>query len=248
MKKTVLFGKTILQFHHREVSNCGITWNKHARDFLILQRLSGMDLNLKTIYVYGYGDWPHFSANDVLITCRNDDVECFCFRLGGNPDDPTPNTPCTVEAPYCPTRLKAVVIEYYDDFLPSDFVDFLTSTRIRSVTFLFPYENPTRERKRAITALKHMVKEKWLQNNYSVREIVFKTPDGRELSGYLPYAYVLATQLERNRACFKKCQTACTILLSKRIAREKQISFEVCKIIASMIWETRGTKLWCPLE
>ena len=86
---------------------------------------------------------------------------------------------------------------------------------------------------------------KVLDNNYSILRIDYSYPEDtiRSNNDLAERKYV-DDIFARNQACFKKCQTACTILLTKRLRKEIRIDRDVCKIIASMIWKTRGMKLW----
>jgi hypothetical protein len=60
------------------------------------------------------------------------------------------------------------------------------------------------------------------------------------------------TQLERNRAAWKQCQDVTILLLG--LVKRKQVMLlslvgrDVMKLIAPLVWLTRGTKVWTPKD
>jgi hypothetical protein len=56
-----------------------------------------------------------------------------------------------------------------------------------------------------------------------------------------------AIWLEQNRIGWKKCREACLILLGLKKRRDRMfnlVAIDVMKIVVSMVWDTRGTKVW----
>jgi hypothetical protein len=96
--------------------------------------------------------------------------------------------------------------------------------------------------------------QNWFEENYSVTRIewiVGEGADGIDASVHLPPVYDFHRSkmdlfLIRNRECRRTCQSVAMIFLANRFKKERLIDPNVCKVIAAMIWETRGTEIWKP--
>lgn len=82
-----------------------------------------------------------------------------------------------------------------------------------------------------------------IDKSFSLLKVSFQREGTKLRSGKAAASREVKNYLSRNRLYLKRCQTAATIFLTKRII-ERQIDPNVYKIIARMVWETRGTKEW----
>jgi hypothetical protein len=89
-----------------------------------------------------------------------------------------------------------------------------------------------------------LVDSKALDNNYSILKIDYIDEGGPvDFVNAIPKVKHLEDIFERNQNCRKRCQMAAIIFIGKVF-----LSKDICRIVAKMIWGTRGTKLWKPKE
>jgi hypothetical protein len=159
---------------------------------------------------------------------------------------------CNIGATPClySFKLDTIVFEYSCCYFPMNFGSVFKLTQVK--TIVVRLGNLTLHITELMKKImRDFLAEMWFEENYSVTLIVWILGEGADASGELPPVYEfyrskMESFLERNRVCRKTCQTVAMIFLAKRLKKERQIDPNVCKVIAEMIWETRGTKIWKP--
>lgn len=147
-------------------------------------------------------------------------------------------------------HLESIDVKFNGNYLPDVMSNLMEATRVRTIRFIL-IDMPVSAYQIAMyTIAITMETKEWLLRNYSVRTITFKHDSRKEeilmQEPYSPAWKEMQNCLERNRNCVKRCQTACTIFLAKKLRKEIRIGRDVCQIITAMIWETRGGSEWKP--
>ena len=198
--------------------------------------------------------WTIKQTYNLILLCRRHKVECL--HIGQLRDKISPFTLYTANVdiehyPVAPSffraNLKAVMIDYMPNslgILPLHFEMLFTHTSVWSIIFIVD-DLPARPRYRYMKrCLEHILSEKWLCNGSNVMEVRFEDP--QEII-YNPPDCVEWTRvkhlLQYNLIMREKCRIATTIFLAGKI-KKKIIGKDVSKLIACMIWSTRGDPLW----
>jgi hypothetical protein len=141
-----------------------------------------MNKSLKTWYLF---QWENDRTNNwsryLVEECPKWDVEQICVRNSSDYNLDTSDTPDTNELSLSTTRLKTFLIEYYEEALPINYHYFFKRIQVQTIIFLVPVCEIDEEVMRIDTALKHVTRERWLEDNDSVTEIIFKNSSGKHI-------------------------------------------------------------------
>jgi hypothetical protein len=154
-------------------------------------------------------------------------------------------------------------IQLYTQAIPHAFPVVMSHSRIKKITWHSTNMNDTHILRLPVTILTEMWHKihQIVDTNWSVQEFYFTRPvdntvevtDLRHI-GFDKGSYVLKARnqceiwMDRNKKAFRKCQSAIMTMLGlirqKKVTLFKLVGPDVMKMIALMIWETRGTKVW----
>ena len=127
--------------------------------------------------------------------------------------------------------------------IPIEMNSLLSASRVRALSW------PSKTtRNHVVTTIRgSLVINKHLDHNHSIVKIEYGNESILEQPPFDEHWDYIRMIIERNKDSLERCRKACIIFLTPRLKKERRIDPNVCKLIASMIWETRGTSAWKPL-
>ena len=206
-------------------------------------------VKFKSLIVDGWdNDWWNSNYVKVLLVLSN---HYKIERLDFLPKQSWLPWNSTLPQEVLPTAfcLKIIRIRYDGVKFPEHLKILFDRTKVHTIVCLLPKLTWVSRSERFISFFRHIDDHGWLDNNYSVKRIKFQNDDGTNCGHKWPddeYDEMNRTLaiLVRNQNSFRKCRRACVIFLSKKFKKEIRIDRDVRKLIAAMIWETVGTKVW----
>jgi hypothetical protein len=191
-----------------------------------------------------FDQWKAIDTSRLAFYCFEHNVDCLV--LSSSMDNVCLFTCGTAPVPVFPQfRMKVLIIHLLGNIMPSNFAIFFQHVLVETIVFWIPYDGYQAIKTRVIAAMCHVSNEKWLQDNHSVKNIIFKTTRSEKdrFPEHCPFLILDVNQImEQNRASYWRCKDAVFIFLSRKIPMPNKAR----AIIAKILWRTRGTFLWKP--
>lgn len=210
-------------------------------------------VHVHTLIVGGWEGrlWTEMSVKYLLLMCRLYRVEHLRFVPGLAKTKWLPLM--LIPAERLPLKVRSVRIDHNGSNIP-DHLGLLFANLKAEIIECFirtTEEGPIRSRARSF--MEFLWLERCLERNETVRRIKWSNPDGvlssqedylddkkLSLEDYLPSNRV--KDILKTNQGYKNCQIATMIVLRHKIGK-----YDVFKIIASMIWETKRFPEWKPM-
>lgn len=233
-----------------------------------------MDIHLNDLYPEGFDDhpcnetrhlvidtleipsiqtaqlWGEKQTYNLILLCKRHKVECLHlgrYREGSSwfalYTELTNIEPQHFIPPFFYIHLQAIM--FSDPMsLPINFGMFFARTPVWSLIFIIRNDAMSIRRSLMKQCLRHILNEKWLCNGSNVMEVRFENSheiidDPPDCTEWTRVKHLL----QYNLIMREKCRIATTIFLSGKI-KKKIIGKDVGKLIACMIWSTRGDPVW----
>jgi hypothetical protein len=149
-------------------------------------------------------------------------------------------------------KSTSLVVDFRGSQLPKHFAPLFASLRIKTIVFILSDIEGIWRTYKLTGITKHVWDERWLINNYHTTEIKYVTKEGHSVDLFAlardDNLRKIETLIDRNKMNRRRCKQAASAFLSPGFKRLKRFDPNLCKLIARMIWQTRGTKVWSPLE
>ena len=192
--------------------------------------------------------WNSECAKVLLVLCNHYKIKKLDFFFLGQGHYPWDTTflPKVLPTSFCLTTIR---IRYDGTNFPKHLKILFDRTKVHTIVCVLPKATWISMSERFISFFRNIEENDLLADNYSVKRIKFQKLDGSDCGHKWPDDECgemnrMIAILFRNQCSFRKCQKACIIFLAPRLKKERRIDPNVCKLIASMIWETVGTKVW----
>lgn len=185
------------------------------------------------------GDLTKIEPHRLVELCLSFDVKCVYFRHSVY--EPKEYTSFDYKS-------TSLVVDFRGIQLPLLGVSFFASLRIETIVFILSDIIGAWRNHKLSQILKHVWNERWLNHNYHTTKIQFVSTDGLLVLSHDSELQKIETLIDRNKMNRRRCRRAASTFLSSGLKQLKLIDRDVCKLIARMIWQTRGTKVWSPLE
>lgn len=150
--------------------------------------------------------------------------------------------------------LKTITVECHPENLSELYYLLVRNSRIRELHFRLVEHNLSDDvYAHAGRLLNNLDDDNILEENFSIREvsIIWRRLENPVLDclTHLSEVYTVKSNnlhriLDRNKLVFQKCKTATVIILGIRKRKVFSSRRDILSIVATMIWETKGTKIW----